>query len=293
MRLSRHPRADEVLVDPHTHTKFSDGLSTPRKMFLRAREQSLRGLIITDHDTVRHWEPALLAARRLGMATALGVELSTAEGHLLAYFACDTPARRVARALRLDEGTIHYFEPRSAIRRVHELGGLVCVPHPFGPFYPLGDRYFGLVDGVEEYNSWIYRDTLRFHNAFGCGARHRVAALGASDSHYPFTVGFGVTAVPAALDFTKPDWFLHCLRQRLTRPIVLQRPIHRRINYLKWTVSLPLNVRYNARFFRAKWRGYWRQYYYEMISGEDASQEGDAPLRKHPVQAPLGEEGRS
>jgi predicted metal-dependent phosphoesterase TrpH len=266
MRLPRHPHADEVLVDPHAHTMFSDGLSTPRRMFLRARKQGLHGLVLTDHDTLRHWEPSLAAARRLRMPTALGVELSTAGGHLLAYFPCDTPPRRVARALRLDEGTIHYLDPRSAIRRVHELGGLACVPHPFGPFYPLGAELFDLVDGVEEYNSWIYRDTPRFHNAFGAGARHRIAALGASDSHYPFTVGFGATAVPAAIDFSKPDWFLHCIRQRLTRPIVLQRPIHRRINYLKFAVSLPLNVRYNARFFRAKWRGYWRQRYREMIS---------------------------
>ena len=268
MRLPRHPHADEVLVDPHVHTNFSDGLSTPRRMFLRAQKQGLRGLVVADHDTVRHWEPSLLAARRLEMITALGVEVSTAQGHLLAYFSCDTPARRVARALRLDEGMIHFLDVRSAIRRVRDLGGLACIPHPFGPFYPLGAEYFDLVDGVEEYNSWIYRDKRSFHNAFGYARRHRIAALGASDSHYPFTLGFGATAVPAALDFSKPDWFLHCIRQRLTRPIVLQQPIHRRINYLKWTVSLPLNVRYNARFFRSKWRGYWRQRYREMISVE-------------------------
>ncbi|NUN93443.1 MAG: hypothetical protein HUU04_06660 [Verrucomicrobiae bacterium] len=270
MRLPRHLRADEVLVDPHVHSRLSDGLSSPRRMFLQAKEQGLRGLVITDHDTVRHWDPSLAAARRWGIATAFGVEISTAEGHLLAYFAHDMPPRRVARALRLDEGTIHYLEPRSAIRRIRDLGGLACVPHPFGPFYPLGARYLGEVDGVEEYNSWIYRDNRRFHNAFSFGRRFRIAALGASDSHYPFTVGFGATAVPAAVDFSKPDWFLHCLRQRLTRPVVLQRPIHRRINYLKWTVSLPLNVRYNVRFFRSKWRGYWRQRYHEMISGEES-----------------------
>ena len=134
MRLPRHPHADEVLVDPHVHTNFSDGLSTPRRMFLRAQKQGLRGLVVADHDTVRHWEPSLLAARRLEMITALGVEVSTALGHLLAYFSCDTPPRRVARALRLHPGMLPFLDVGSAIRRVRHPGGLACFRPPFGAF---------------------------------------------------------------------------------------------------------------------------------------------------------------
>lgn len=267
MRFPSHPNPNEVLVDPHAHSKFSDGLSSPLRMFWHAHRRGLRGLILTDHDTVRHWGESLEAARRLHMITAMGVELSTSQGHLLAYFPSDAQPRKVARALRLDEGMIHYMHVESAIRRVRDLGGIACVPHPFGAFYPLGSDYFDQVDGVEEYNSWIFLDNKRFHNAFGQGKRHGIAALGASDSHYPYTLGLGATAVPSAVDFSKADWFLHCVRQRLTRPIVHQKPIHRRINWIKATVSIPLNMRYNVKFFRSKWRGYWRQRYQEMISG--------------------------
>ena len=266
MRFPSHPHPNEVLIDPHTHSRFSDGLSSPRRMFLLARKRGLRGLIITDHDTVRHWEKCLEAARRTGMVTALGVEISTVQGHLLAYFDCRTLPRRVARALKLDQGEIHYLDIHSVIRRVHEMGGITCAPHPFGPFYPLGGDYFEKLDAVEEYNSWIFQDNKRFRNAFGYARRFQIAALGGSDSHYPYTIGFGASAIPAAVDLSKSDWFLHCIRQKLTRPIVQQKPIHRRINYLKSAaVSIPLNMRYNVKFFRSKWRGYWRDHYREVI----------------------------
>jgi len=265
MRFPSHPHPDEVLIDPHTHSRFSDGLSSPRRMFLQAHRRGLRGLIITDHDTVRHWEKCLEMARRTEMATSLGVEISTAQGHLLAYFDCGTLPRRVARALKLDGGKIHYMEVESVVRRVRELGGVTCAPHPFGPFYPLGSDHLDQLDSIEEYNSWIFQDNKRFRNAFGYAKRFKIAALGGSDSHYPYTVGFGASAVPAAVDFSKPDWFLHCIRQKLTRPIVQQKALHRRINFLKSTVSIPLNMRYNVKFFRSKWQGYWRDHYHEVL----------------------------
>jgi hypothetical protein len=200
------------------------------------------------------------------------VEISTAQGHLLAYFDCTIRPRKVARVLKLDQGVINYLEAHSVIRRVRDLGGVLCIPHPFGPFYPMGSDYMNEVDGVEEYNSWIFQDNKRYHNAFGYAARHHVAALGGSDSHYPYTIGFGATAVPAVIDFSKPDWFLHCVKQKLTRPVVLQKPVHRRINFIKSTVSIPLNMRYNAKFFQSKWRGYWRQNYRYLLRIEQKKQ---------------------
>ena len=253
------------MIDPHTHSKYSDGLSTPRRMFLYAKRRGLHGIIITDHDTVRHWEECLEAAERTQLATALGTEISTAQGHLLAYFDCATPARRVARALKLDQGVIHYLDIEVVISRVKDLGGVTCAPHPFGPFYPLGSDYLDQVDAIEEYNSWIFQDTKRYRNAFGYAKRYQIAALGGSDSHYPYTIGFGASLVPAVIDFSKPDWFLHCVRRRLTQPIILQKRFQHRINFIKSAVSIPLNMRYNVKFFRSKWRGYWKQNYRDLF----------------------------
>lgn len=265
VQFSSHLDSAEVLIDPHIHSKYSDGLSSPRRVFIRAQRRGLRGAIITDHDTVRQWDECLEMSKRAEISTTLGVEISTAQGHLLSYFDCTTPARRVARALKLDQGMIYYLDVESVIRRVHDLGGIACVPHPFGPFYPLGSKFFDLVDGIEEYNSWIFQDNKRFRNAFGFAKKYKVAALGGSDSHYPYTIGFGATGIPATVDLNKPDWFLRCVRERMTRPVVQQTPVHRRINFIKSTVSIPLNVRYNAKFFRSKWEGYWKQNYRTVL----------------------------
>jgi predicted metal-dependent phosphoesterase TrpH len=259
--------ATEVLIDPHSHSRFSDGLSTPKSMFKKALARGLVGLIITDHDTVRHWPSCLEAARRYDMATAFGVELSTAQGHLLAYFGYDAKPRSIARALKLDEGSLHYWHATTVIKRIRELGGAAIIPHPFGPFYPMGGDFFGEVDGVEEYNAWVFKDSRHSRNAFGCGKKHHIAAIGGSDSHYPYTLGFGATAVPRETDFTKPDWWLQCVAERTTRPVVRQTIGHRRINYLKSSVSIPLNMRYNVRFWRSKWRGYWRANYAKLLGG--------------------------
>ena len=266
MRFPSQANSNEILLDPHAHSNFSDGLSAPRRMFFFAKQRGLQGLIITDHDTVRHWDACLEAAKRTHMITCLGVEVSTSQGHILAYFDNTTPSRKVARALKLDQGHIHYMEVKSVIRRVKDLGGVVCAPHPFGPFYPLGSEYLHELDGVEEYNSWIFQDNKRYRNAFGYAKKHGIAALGASDSHYPYTIGFGATAVPSAVDFSKSDWFLHCIRQQLTRPLVRQKSMHRRINFIKSTVSIPLNMRYNVKFLRSKWQGYWRQNYRSVLA---------------------------
>jgi predicted metal-dependent phosphoesterase TrpH len=257
----------EILVDPHCHSRFSDGLSTPMSMFRKAKLRGLLGLVVTDHDTVLHWPACLEASQKYGLATAYGVELSTAQGHLLAYFDLRAKARAIARALKLDDGSLHYWHVSTVIKRIRELGGRTIVPHPFGPFYPLGGEHFEEVDGVEEYNAWVFKDSRHSRNAFGAGKKHRIAALGGSDSHYPYTVGFGATAIPKETDFSQPDWWLRCIVDRKTRPVVRQTITHRRINYLKSSVSIPLNMRYNVRFWRSKWRGYWRSNYRKLLRG--------------------------
>ncbi|MBV9464442.1 MAG: PHP domain-containing protein [Verrucomicrobiae bacterium] len=262
-----HPTESELLVDPHAHTHYSDGLSTPRSMFRRARAQGLFSIVLTDHDTVAHWPQVVEASHKYEMPTALGVEVSTAQGHLLAYFPMTMKPRTVARSLKLDTGCLVYLPVMTVIKRVHDLGGVAVVPHPFGPFYPLGGDHFNEVDGVEEYNAWIFKDTKHFRNAFGAGEKHGIAALGGSDSHYPYTVGFGATAIPKDCRFDRPDWWLRCILGRTTRPVVRQTIAHRRINYLKFSVSIPLSMRYNAKFWRSKWKNYWRDNYQRLLTG--------------------------
>jgi len=77
------------VVDLHTHTICSDGRLTPRALVQKASEKGLRGLAITDHDTIAGLAEGAAVARRKGLHFIPGVELSITlkgrEVHVLAY----------------------------------------------------------------------------------------------------------------------------------------------------------------------------------------------------------------
>ena len=78
------------VVDLHTHTVCSDGMLTPEALVARARENGVRVLGITDHDTFEGLADAVSAGASLGVDIVSGVELSIRfngrELHMLGYF---------------------------------------------------------------------------------------------------------------------------------------------------------------------------------------------------------------
>ncbi|MBT3394279.1 MAG: PHP domain-containing protein [Waddliaceae bacterium] len=76
-------------ADLHCHSTCSDGVSTPEELIALAAERGLRGLSITDHDTVAAYPGALDIAERNGMKLLTGVEFSTnfqgVNVHVLGY----------------------------------------------------------------------------------------------------------------------------------------------------------------------------------------------------------------
>ncbi|NLI98452.1 PHP domain-containing protein [bacterium] len=78
-------------VDLHIHTSYSDGLYSPEEIVRLAHDTNLKGISITDHDTIAGVEEARIEARELGIDILSGVELSCElegyEIHILGYFA--------------------------------------------------------------------------------------------------------------------------------------------------------------------------------------------------------------
>jgi hypothetical protein len=76
--------------DLHTHTVHSDGTTQPEDNVSLASQLGLRGLALTDHDTVAGWAQMREACARLGLEFIPGIELSTERGgrsvHLLGYW---------------------------------------------------------------------------------------------------------------------------------------------------------------------------------------------------------------
>lgn len=65
-----------VYADLHTHTNHSDGTQSIEDVFKQARENGIHTLAITDHDTTNHYQKILEVAKKYGMETIRGVEMS-------------------------------------------------------------------------------------------------------------------------------------------------------------------------------------------------------------------------
>src|SRR3954463_9851370 len=115
-------------IDLHTHSFFSgDGVSSPEEIITAARAKGLHGFAITDHNTCEavHYMTQKGLMREDGQPVddfliIPGVEVTTAEGHLLCLgvilpYLKGTPAAEVCKI-------------------VHSMGGLTIPPHPYDLF---------------------------------------------------------------------------------------------------------------------------------------------------------------
>lgn len=172
----------KLKLDLHVHTAHSyDGVDPVAETLRWARAAGLDGLAVTDHNTVAGLREAEGAGS--GLLVIPGVEVSTAEGHLLLL-----GVRETAPPGRPPEETIEW-----AVER----GATIIAPHPFHPLrHPLG-RVEGLrVHAVEAFNSrfitgWANRKAV--HEI----GRLRLPGVGSSDAHRARFVGRGVTEVEA------------------------------------------------------------------------------------------------
>lgn len=84
---------DNLFVDLHIHTNFSDGSFSPEKVVRDAYKAGFLAISITDHDTTNGIEPALTVGKEYGIEIIPGVELSCerenspgGEIHILGYY---------------------------------------------------------------------------------------------------------------------------------------------------------------------------------------------------------------
>lgn len=64
------------MIDLHMHSIFSDGSKTPEELVAEAAELALKGIALTDHDTVAGIPRFLEAAETAGVPAIAGVEVS-------------------------------------------------------------------------------------------------------------------------------------------------------------------------------------------------------------------------
>jgi hypothetical protein len=76
-------------ADLHLHTRYSDGVFTPRELVQQAAQLGFAAIAVTDHDTLEAIPEALEAGKESGVEVIPGVEITSRTGtqelHILGY----------------------------------------------------------------------------------------------------------------------------------------------------------------------------------------------------------------
>lgn len=180
------------LADLHMHTIYSyDGTATVSAVLRRAHEAGLSVIAITDHDEIAGALKAVEVAPLYGVEVIPGIEITTAEGDLLALFVTEI----VPKGLPLVE----------TVLRVRALGGICIAPHPGAG--GMGMKSLGVsaitralrnlevadtLIGIEAYNATAL-DRVSISTARLLTSRLNLASVGNSDAHVLDAIGLGAT----------------------------------------------------------------------------------------------------
>jgi predicted metal-dependent phosphoesterase TrpH len=170
--------------DLHIHSRYSrDGAATIEDILGRCKVLGLDGCAITDHNSIEGSLKAVELARSLGLLIVRGTEISTAEGHVLAYGLSTV----VPRGLSLDE----------TIENIHGAGGIAAAAHPRRFPSGIGVRRASRCrfDAVETLNGGSSRGSNAASAALA--ARMNLPSVGGSDAHRTYEIGRAFTNLPA------------------------------------------------------------------------------------------------
>ena len=180
------------LADLHLHTIYSyDGTASVPAVLTRAKQIGLDVIAITDHDEIAGALKALELAPKFGVEVIPAIEITTAEGDLLAFNITEKVAR--------DQSLIE------TVLQVGALGGFCIAPHPMaGGFGMKSLNAYSILRalrnaeaaqiliGIETYNATTI-DKMSNHYAHILGSRLDLAKTASSDAHVVEAIGLGAT----------------------------------------------------------------------------------------------------
>jgi predicted metal-dependent phosphoesterase TrpH len=180
------------LADLHLHTIYSyDGTASLAAVLNRAKQQGLDVIAITDHDEIAGALKAMKLASNYGVEVIPGIEITTADGDLLAFFI----TQKVPAGFSLIE----------TVLRVRELGGVCIAPHPMAGGMGMKSLSANTIlkalqnpdvaetlIGIEVYNGTAL-DRISNHYARILANGLDIAHVGNSDAHVVDAIGIGAT----------------------------------------------------------------------------------------------------
>lgn len=201
-------------ADLHIHTLYSwDGTCTVSAVLKRVADYTdIRVIAIADHDNMDGAWEAVELAPAYGLEVVPGMEVSTADGHVLALFI----ETAIPKGLSLEE----------TLSKVGSQGGLCIAAHPMarGDFSLSAGRIIQtlrdpdlarILVGMETFNAGLVdgRSNLA---AQALAQILPIAQVGSSDAHLLWMIGGGYTEFPGT---TTAD-LRQALEQHMTKPVI-------------------------------------------------------------------------
>lgn len=180
------------LADLHMHTIYSfDGTASIPAVLKRAQQIGLDVIAITDHDEIAGSLKAMELAPNYGVEVIPGIEITTAEGDLLAF----DITHKVKRGLPLIE----------TLLKVGELGGYCIAPHPMAEAFSIRSlsaysilkamrhpQAARILIGIETFNATTLDKTSNRYARI-LANRLSLAQTASSDAHVIQAIGLGMT----------------------------------------------------------------------------------------------------
>ena len=173
-------------VELHCHSSLSyDGRDPVELLLGQAEAVGLDALAVTDHDEIDASLDAAEKAAEYGLLGIPGMEVTSADGHIL--------------ALGVEELVPEGRPFAETLDIIRDLGGIAVVPHPFqesrsGVMENITRAELATADAIEVYNSRLLtgrsnRQAERF------AREYRLPMTAGSDAHISEMVGQAVTRV--------------------------------------------------------------------------------------------------
>jgi predicted metal-dependent phosphoesterase TrpH len=179
-------------ADLHIHSTFSnDGRSTVEEIMNAAAAKGLGCIAITDHNDFRSFEEA---SKYNGIIVIPAEEVSSAEGHILAYgITCEIPRGK---------GVLE------TIDLIHDAGGIAVAAHPYRWWSGLGEaNVIKEFDAIEIFNA---RSTKGSNNkARKLALKMKKPVTGGSDAHHVDGIGSAYVEFPD--DITDADGIISAI----------------------------------------------------------------------------------
>lgn len=172
-----------IKLDLHIHSQYSeDADGTPKEIMKLLQKKGLQGMAITDHNSIKGTLEALKLKPK-DFVIIPGVEISTADGHLI--------------ALGIKEDITRGLSVQETLEKILDAGGTPIVPHLFRRMSGIKKEKLETihqeVPAIEVFNGCSLPrtniKTAKLAKEFNLGG------IGGSDAHDSLYVGYGYTII--------------------------------------------------------------------------------------------------